>query len=158
MGLVYIFNLVDLSNANVPKLTLESFMMLDLRIEFYINTIRIIKENVLLGVGLGDFEKAYQIYIRTYDLYTTSTDNPHNEYLMIWVQSGIFGLLLFLWIHLEIFRRARELSEESSSLATATLITIICACLFNSSFLDTNDGALLTILVALFLQPTKQGV
>ncbi len=79
--------------------------------------------------------------------------NPHNEYLMIWSQSGIVGFALFIAFHWALFKMARKLPKDDAPLAMATLVTIIVSCSFNSSFLDMNDGAFLLILSALFLAP-----
>jgi len=132
--------------------TLQSLAALDIRLEFYFNTIKIIVEHWFLGVGLGDFNLAYQSVWDGGHQYK-STSNPHNEYLMIWSQSGLVGIALFIAFHAAFFNMARRLSKDDAPLAMAALVTIIVSCSFNSSFLDMNDGALLLILSALFLAP-----
>ncbi len=131
---------------------LQSLAALDIRLEFYFNTLKMIVEHWFLGVGLGDFDLAYQsIWDRGHQY--RLTNNPHNEYLMIWSQSGLVGIALFIAFHEAFFNMARRLSKDDAPLAMATLVTIIVSCSFNSSFLDMNDGALLLILSALFLAP-----
>ena len=132
--------------------TLQSLAALDIRLEFYINTLKILANNWFLGIGIGDFDLAYQPLWDAGHLYRF-TNNPHNEYLMIWSQSGVVGFALFIAFHWEFFKMARKLPKDDAPLAMATLATIIVSCLFNSSFLDMNDGALLLILSALFLAP-----
>jgi len=132
--------------------TLQSLAALDVRLEFYVNTLKIIVEHWILGVGLGDFNLAYQSIWEAGHVYP-STSNPHNEYLMIWSQSGLVGVGLFIVFHWTFFKMARHLSKDDAPLAMATLITIIVSCSFNSSFFDMNDGALLLILSSLFLAP-----
>jgi len=132
--------------------TLQSLAALDIRLEFYFNTLKIIVEHWLLGVGLGDFDLAYQSIWDAGHQYQLTT-NPHNEYLMIWSQSGVVGFGLFVAFHGVFFKMARQLPKEDAPLAMATLVTVIVSCSFDSSFLDMNDGALLLILSALFLAP-----
>ncbi|HHZ70560.1 MAG TPA: O-antigen ligase domain-containing protein [Methylococcaceae bacterium] len=132
--------------------TLQSLAALDIRLEFYIFTLKIIAEHWFLGVGLGDFDLAYLTIWDAGHLYSFTT-NPHNEYLMIWSQSGLVGIGLFIVFHWTFFKMARHLSKDDVPLAMATLITLIVSCSFNSSFLDMNDGALLLILSSLFLAP-----
>lgn len=105
--------------------------------------------------NLGDFGVAYQAILNVYEHVSGPWENPHNEDLMIWAQSGIIGFGLFLYFHWAVFKSSRQLAKTDSPIALATLVTIIISCSFNSSFLDTNDGALLVILVVLFLQPPQ---
>jgi len=147
-----ILDRVDNLSLLKESVTLQSLVALDIRLEFCVNTLKIIVEHWLLGVGLGDFDLAYQsIWDRGHQY--RFTNNPHNEYLMIWSQSGLVGIALFIAFHGAFFNMARGLSKDDAPVAMATLVTIIVSCSFNSSFLDMNDGALLLILSALFLAP-----
>ena len=139
----------------IPKegLTLQFLATLDARFELYINAIKIIADNWLLGVGLGDYGLAHRPIWEAWHNVGNFFINPHNEYLMIWSQSGLVGIALFIAFHGAFFNMARQLSKEDAPLAMATLVTIIVSCSFNSSFLDMNDGAFLLILSALFLAP-----
>jgi len=133
-------------------LTLQSLATLDARFELWINALKIIADNWLLGVGLGDYGAAHRPLWEAWH-HAGFFINPHNEYLMIWSQSGLVGIALFIAFHGAFFNMARRLSKDDAPVAMATLVTIIVSCSFNSSFLDMNDGALLLILSALFLAP-----
>ena len=62
------------------------------RLEFYRNTLEIVKSAPLLGVGTGGFFKAYEDQVQGTGLQPTR--NPHNMYLLVFVQFGVLGLAL----------------------------------------------------------------
>ncbi|MDD3725971.1 MAG: O-antigen ligase family protein [Candidatus Ratteibacteria bacterium] len=71
-------------------------------IRWYIwgGTLKMIKVKPIIGWGLGNFPFFYPYYrLREYFLQIESTPvttQVHNEYLHIWVETGLVGLLLFL--------------------------------------------------------------
>lgn len=69
-----------------------------LRITFALNSWEIIKENPIIGVGIGDFRNEYKKInlINTPEL--TNTTNPHNMYTLVLVQLGLLGLISLLSI------------------------------------------------------------
>jgi hypothetical protein len=129
---------------------LKTIAQLDIRLEYYINTCRIIFNHWLLGVGAGDFPSAYLSVSSAHQNFWGPTQNAHNEFLMITSQTGIIGLLLFISIFICLYKKAVKFSPKRSNIAIATLLTIIVSCLFNSSFLDNSDGTLFLILTSLF--------
>lgn len=69
-----------------------------LRIVFTINSLKIIKDNLLLGIGTGDFKKEYKNINEANTPSLPNTVNPHNMYILILVQFGLVGLIIFLSI------------------------------------------------------------
>ena len=117
----------------------------------------VIIDNWLFGVGIGDYSAEYKSIFLQNEHFWTPTNNAHNEFLMISAQTGIIGLVLFGGFLVSLFKSVAEFSCEQSKLAVAVIITILIACLFNSSFLDHSDGTLLMLLIALFFSRTKVG-
>tara|TARA_B110000008_G_C16954472_1_gene557570 strand:+ start:904 stop:2103 length:1200 start_codon:yes stop_codon:yes gene_type:complete len=68
------------------------------RISFTINSLEIIRDNLLIGVGTGDFIKEYDKVHFKNTPSIPSTTNPHNMYILVMVQLGLLGLLSFLSI------------------------------------------------------------
>ncbi len=69
------------------------------RIEYWKASIKLIKNNLLVGVGTGDLNIAFDKY---YDKTNSPLDEKnrwrsHNQYLSIFVGLGIFGFLWFLF-------------------------------------------------------------
>ncbi len=73
------------------------------RIGYWSAGFRMIKENPFFGSGPGTFGSRFARYKLAY---TMETQHAHNNFLEIWVETGVFGLLLFLWIWGNFFRAA----------------------------------------------------
>lgn len=152
------FCFILLSSISLPTIdltpytsfNLDNFTKADIRIEFYINTLRIILDNFWFGVGIGDYSSSYITILSTRQNFWGPTTNAHNEFLMITAQTGIIGLLLFLTFIIYLLKASLKLTPARSKLAIACTITIGISCLFNSSFLDNNDGTLFMLFIALF--------
>jgi len=110
-----------------------------LRMEFYYNSLKIIRENPLLGVGTGGFRSAYQRQIGNSRM--LMTDNPHNQYLLTGVELGLVGLAGLLMLFAVQWRMAARLPQgQERMLAYALLLAITTGCLFNSFLADHSEG------------------
>jgi O-antigen ligase len=106
-----------------------------IRLEFYRNTLAIIRDHPLVGVGTGGFARAYaqRVEGRSMD----ATTNPHNQYLLITVQLGLGGLALLLWLFVQQWRYAARLQPDTHQLlARGLVLSIIVGSLFNSLLID----------------------
>lgn len=63
--------------------------------------IKMMADNPFLGVGVGNYERNYLRYTNDPRLYART---PHNSYLAIGSEMGIFSLLAFLFIHAAAYR------------------------------------------------------
>jgi O-antigen ligase len=106
------------------------------RMDFAKNSIELIKRNPYFGTGAGSFAYEYKKINST----ATPTDNPHNEFLYIWVQFGFFGVALMLWIFGVQLYQGRNLPKELKELGQALVISFFIGCLANSWFADTTQG------------------
>ena len=72
------------------------------RLYMYRNTIEMIKENLFLGSGFGNFKYVYPRYRDRGEWalsgLNTRVEEAHNEYLQILSEVGIVGFLAFAWI------------------------------------------------------------
>jgi len=77
------------------------------RFLIWLSTYEMIKEHPFLGSGVGTFRIHYpaaqgkilsQEKNRKYIPQANKSINAHNDYLHIWVETGIIGLLCFIWI------------------------------------------------------------
>lgn len=72
------------------------------RLYMYRNTIEMIKENLFLGSGFGNFKYVYPRYRDRGEWalsgLNTRVEEAHNEYLQILSEVGIIGFLAFAWI------------------------------------------------------------
>ena len=110
-----------------------------MRMEFYYNSLKIIHENPIFGVGTGGFRGAYRKKIETSQM--IATDNPHNQYLLTGVELGFIGLLGLVGLFIIQWRMASGLPRgQERMLAYGMLLAITSGCLFNSFLADHAEG------------------
>ena len=85
---------------SIPKENMKSHQV-NFRLAIYDSSIKVLKENWLLGVGLGNTQIALNNYLRkikynNYDDFNKVSYNTHNQYLNELVTHGIFGLIIFI--------------------------------------------------------------
>lgn len=112
------------------------------RTAFAREALRLIKQSPLLGSGAGSFwygnpSTGYGVH------------NPHNEYLLETVQSGLLGLMVFLTWMWSCYRVAWRLPPARRNLFVAVLSSYMACHLFNSFLLDSSEGHLFVIIAAL---------
>ncbi len=112
-----------------------------LRLEFYRNSLALIRNHPLIGVGTGGFAGAYASRVAGTELKPTA--NPHNDYLNITIQLGVIGLAALLILFYCEWRVAATLAAaHERQLARALVITFVTGCLFNSLLMDHTEGLL----------------
>jgi O-antigen ligase len=108
------------------------------RMMFYENTMKIIFEQPILGVGTGGYPKAYTKAVK--DTKMPSTVNPHNEYIMVTSQLGLLGLCAFLYLFLMQWRLASNLhSKFDRIIARGLVLTILSASMVTSTLTDHTE-------------------
>lgn len=118
------------------------------RLEFYRNSLAIVRDHPVAGVGTGGFVKAYEDKVRGTGM--PAILNPHNEYLLIAAQLGAIGLALFLHLLWRQWRLAPRLAAPlETHLARGLVIAFALGCLFNSFLLDHTEGLLYAWMTAL---------
>jgi O-antigen ligase len=109
------------------------------RLEYYSNTLAIIKEHSFIGIGTGGFPTAYARQVKGTG--KQETQNPHNEFLNITAQVGMGGLaLLIAMFWLQWHSASRLETPMKRSLMRALVLTMVSGCLFNSLLLDHAEG------------------
>lgn len=109
------------------------------RIEFYRNTLEIVRQRPLLGAGTGGFRQAYAEQVRGSG--RLATHNPHNEYLMVAAQLGLAGLALLLALFAVQWRAAAQLpSMREQVLARGMVLSIVTASAVSSTLIDHAEG------------------
>ncbi|WP_145538156.1 O-antigen polysaccharide ligase WaaL-ps [Yersinia kristensenii] len=112
------------------------------RSEFAIEAVRLIKEAPILGHGAGGFY--YEDPKINYKI-----NNPHNQYLLETIQSGVVGLIIFLaWI-VCCYRVIWQQIPALRNVLLAVLTSYMACNFFNSFLLDSSEGHLFMIFVAI---------
>lgn len=133
---------------------LEGLTSFGLRRVWYFNTVEVIGEHWLGGVGTGGFPEAYRAHIAgkysADDWRSLATTDPHNQYLGIFAQQGIVGLAVFLaW--LVAVGRDRSGPPVYRNLAVAILCGWCVTSLFSSHFRTFVEGHMLATFLGVLL-------
>ncbi len=133
---------------------LEGLTSFGIRRVWYLNTVEVIGEHWLVGVGTGGFPEAYREHIAgkypADDWRSLATTDPHNQYLGVLAQQGIVGLAVFFaW--LVAVGRDRSGPLVYRNLAVAILCGWCVTSLFSSHFRTFVEGHLLATFLGVFL-------
>ncbi len=79
------------------------------RLLLWETTWNMIRDRPLLGVGVGNYQKGQDRYLREDVPATMTRSHSHNNLLQVTVERGVFGLMLFLWIWYLIVKKGFQL-------------------------------------------------
>ena len=137
-----------------PSVAAKETNSVGTRLELYRNSLAIVRDHPVAGVGTGGFPKAYADQVKGTGM--SLAQNPHNEYLLIAVQTGALGLALFVHLFWRQWRLAPQLAtSEELHLARGLVIAIAVGSLFNSFLLDHTEGLLYAWLTGLLFAGLK---
>jgi len=118
------------------------------RLHFAKRSLESLVQRPVLGAGTGAWGEAF--YEATVNdppfLHDRANQHPHNEYLMLAVQLGSLGLLLFIALLATVFRRAARLPQLEAELARAFVVAFATGCLFGDFLWDMTEGHLWAVL------------
>lgn len=117
-----------------------------LRLDWYKKALKLYAARPVIGYGAGGLETEFA-KLSGGEL----TSNPHNEYLLMAVQLGAVGVLLFVNLMVQIARASRTLDPRSRHLLLAWLTIFVIGSLANSLLLDFAEGHLLVLLAGILL-------
>jgi len=122
-----------------------------------INGINNIKNKPLLGHGIGSYSSTIERYISinniNIDPLAIVGNNPHNEFISISSQIGLFGFLLFAMFLISLYKE-----NSKSFLLQGVFMTVLISSLFNSAFYDNILGIFLVIIIGVSHQSKKTDI
>ena len=91
---------VDLAIIEVTESSDQYYSSVGVRINYFKNSLDVIKQNPIIGIGTGDFPREYKKInqINTPHPSMPNTTNPHNMYILVTMQLGLVGLFSMLSI------------------------------------------------------------
>lgn len=132
--------------------TSDNSTSMGVRVVFYQNTWELIQKKPLLGYGTSSFKSVYSAHVapKYKDWRGEPATDPHNQYLFVWMENGLVGLLLFLAY---IFTAVRQgaVQQPYGAIAGSVLVAIAASSLFNSNFKTFPEGNLLAFFVGCLL-------
>lgn len=132
--------------------TSENTTSIGIRVIFVENTVELIKQQPLFGYGTSSFKPTYAPYAASKhnDWRGGSTTDPHNQYLFIWLENGIIGVLLFLtYIAVTAYQGVKH--PPYGGMATSFVLAIAAVSLFNSNFKTFSEGFLVAFFTGILL-------
>jgi len=132
--------------AFARSLTPQASTSMGQRYTFWTRSISLVAEKPLLGHGTGSFAREYA---RVASRDGMQTSNPHSELLMIAVNVGLVGLVVYLGFLYALIRSARMLSDVPRRLAVGLIVTLVVGSVFNSPLYDHAEGHWFALMIAL---------
>lgn len=86
------------------------------KIQLWIESLRMLKDYPLTGVGVGSFIIELPNYALRHGQAIKFTDSAENYFLQIGSELGLPGLILIFWIFIEVFKKIIALLKEKKSL------------------------------------------
>jgi O-antigen ligase len=122
------------------------------RIKIWKTGLFMVKDNPVLGVGLGNSIYRYDEYVKIHpELNTDYSQFPlHNSYLKVWAETGIFGILLFIAILIYIITKVLKIYSSSRSQLTRGLSGGFFASLTGYMVMNVFDNNLFDPQTAVF--------
>jgi len=139
--------------------TSEKVTSMGVRVVFYQNAWELIQDKPVLGYGTSSFKSVYSAHVapKYQDWRGQPATDPHNQFLFVWVENGLVGLLLFLAYIVTAVRQGAA-QQPYGAIAASVLVAIAASSLFNSNFKTFPEGNLLAFFVGCLLaqQSTRE--
>jgi O-antigen ligase len=150
IGVFYLFSIKENFHSS-PDIRIQYFYRLlssdtfYSRIEYWQQAIYIIKDNFLSGIGLGNWIAVYPKYGLDHFSDTAILNgrmiisNPHNDFLMVLSEIGVFGFLCYLGIFMSLLYQSYWLSRNeftTNDRRNANYFFFFIICYFIIAFFD----------------------
>ena len=113
--------------------------MANMRLEAWTNSVQIVRQHPVVGVGTGGFATAYAKQV--YGTSMPPLGQPENQYLLTTVQFGVVGLAVLLALFGTQWHLAAQLgSRTEMQLARGLVIAMVVGCFFNSFLRDHTEA------------------
>jgi len=122
-----------------------------MRLNFAINSWDVIQNNLILGVGTGDFPSEYKKINSINTPHLGNTTNPHNMYVLVLMQSGLLGLISMLIIFYYQIRLSFSASDKFIRDVGITLPLLFLIMMLSDSYLLGHYTTLMYVFFSSFL-------
>jgi O-antigen ligase len=140
--------------AQLPDVT-----SMGIRVVIWQTTAELIQARPLLGYGLGGYAPAYATRIaqkHSDGWRAIVTVDPHNQYLYVWAEAGLLGLLAFLGFLVALLRQRPP--TPLGAIGVGLLMGWCATSLFSSHFQAFNESHLIAMFVGVFLARERLGL
>lgn len=141
----------------VPNL--QEVTSMGIRTVIWDTTGDLIEARPIMGYGLGGFAPAYATRIAqkySEGWRATPVTDPHNQYLFLWTEAGVLGVLSFLVFLWSLWRQRPPTPYGAVGIG---LVMGWCATsMFSSHFQTFNEGHLIALFIGVFLARERVGL
>jgi len=124
---------------------------LGLRLMMVHNSWELIKQKPFFGWGAGSFKRAYAQFVPLENIdRREDRSNPHNQFILTWVELGIVGFLSLLYMFYTLICEFRCSKSLDSYLGFGLVCAIAVGCLANSWLLDFTSMFFFILFTAIF--------
>ena len=124
----------------------------DDRIAIFRNSINMIKQHPIIGVGANTFMKNYKKYKESpeyMNIVTSDTLYAHNNFLHIAAELGLIGLSIFIWLLYQLFRECVSIYKGQEDPFFKIVSLSLSACLLAFLVNGLTESSLYSSRVAL---------
>ena len=156
-----------LAIASFPKLKHNTSLLE--RLHLWKISIKMIQDAPVLGHGLNSYSKINRAYFppRPQDMPYAATylylAYPHNSYLKLWIEIGLVGLLLYLFIYYCFFRYALRITQMTEgkmrfnlSLYFLSILTFLASTFFDTFLESTQSRILFWLIMGLMMVELRE--
>lgn len=112
------------------------------RLNLWQDVLKMAAHRPILGWGIGNFKVAHHLFRTLAERQATGEGiifgEAHNDFLHLWVELGIFGLLAFIWLLLTALKMGKrlmaELKDNYRGLTTLGVLTAIIGTIVHAFF------------------------
>jgi O-antigen ligase len=130
-----------------------------LRLHYWKISWGLIKESPWIGVGTGDFARAFAEMNTRVSPAVPPTNNPHNQYVFAAVQLGVLGLLSVFGLFFVHFQRAVRVADGWERIRIAFPVFFLVIMCFESYLNLVGTGFMFSLVSAILFKqaPAQQG-
>ena len=122
-----------------------------IRIAYALNSWEVILKNPIIGVGTGDFPKEYKLVNQKNTPQLPNATNPHNMYILIFMQLGLIGLISFLMIFYYQIKLSFASTNKLIKDIGVSLPILFLIIMFSDSYLLGHFTSLMFVFFSSFL-------
>lgn len=126
---------------------------LGMRLDWVRNGLELIEQRPAFGHGTGSFRIVQDKMLKKKRDHSLPTDNPHNEYILIAVQTGLVGLFVFVALLASQFISTLKLQPQRRYLLQGVIVAMAIGSLMNSFLFDSHPGHFYAIVSAILAVP-----
>ncbi|MFH1938426.1 MAG: O-antigen ligase family protein [Patescibacteria group bacterium] len=142
-----LFFIIQIPGQKFQSLLDFSYPSLKSRLIIWQSAWEIIKDHPLNGIGPGMFQKYYLDY-QAKPYLEWAVPQPHNLFLAFWLQAGLIGLIGFIWLLINFFRKI-EPKQVLGSILIGAMIYILIHGLIDTTYWKNDLAVVFWLITAL---------